>query len=231
MHSHQVWGTVLGSQLPAGSGQFKEADVQESTQLASSKISRLGSSSIDCRDKSLKGETLLGTSGSNSCSWPPDSHMHMHGDGLFTLPSADFVPWARGICISLFFLCYQCVQALFANLAWGGSTCRMHLHFVSCKWVALRVWLRRSPHHSGFESLKPATGIHPAEGGNERRWAKGSWEPHKEQETWFRNHLSATLEDQWRKIKKVHRRHFSSYSRCKSLYCVLWAVRMPIPMI
>lgn len=96
---------MLGSQLPAGSGQFKEADVQESTQLASSKISRLGSSSIDCRDKSLKGETLLETSGSNSCSWPPDSHMHMHmhGDGLFTLPSADFVPWARGICISLFF--------------------------------------------------------------------------------------------------------------------------------
>lgn len=94
---------MLGSQLPAGSGQFKEADVQESTQLASSKISRLGSSSIDCRDKSLKGETLLGTSGSNSCSWPPDSHMHMHGDGLFTLPSADSVPWARGICISLFF--------------------------------------------------------------------------------------------------------------------------------
>ena len=62
VNAHKVPGTVLGSGLPAGSGGFKEADAQESTQLASSKIHRPGlhSSSQDCRSKSLKGETSVG---------------------------------------------------------------------------------------------------------------------------------------------------------------------------
>lgn len=35
-------GTALGSRLLAGSGQFKKTDVQESTQLASSKLNKPG---------------------------------------------------------------------------------------------------------------------------------------------------------------------------------------------
>ena len=57
MRAHKVPGTVLGSRLPAGSGGFKEADTQESSQLASSKIHRPGlhSSSKDSGNRSLEG--------------------------------------------------------------------------------------------------------------------------------------------------------------------------------
>ena len=74
-------GTALGSRLPEASGQFKETDVQESTQLASSKINRpgLGGSNKDCRDKALEGEILVGTAGGHSCSCPPNSHTPQNG--------------------------------------------------------------------------------------------------------------------------------------------------------
>ena len=95
-------GTALGSRLPEASGQFKETDVQESTQLASSKINRpgLGGSNKDCRDKALEGEILVGTAGGHSCSCPPNSHTH--SDGLFILLSAASVPRARDMCFFFF---------------------------------------------------------------------------------------------------------------------------------
>lgn len=91
---------------------------------------------------------------------------------------------------------------LCANLPQGESTCRTHLHFVCCRWVAIRVWLRRSPDHSGFERLKSATGIHPTEWANERWRAKHSWEPYKEMGTWFQDQFCLILEDQCRQIKR-----------------------------
>lgn len=114
-------GTALGSRLLAGSGQFKKTDVQESTQLASSKLNKpgLGGSNKDCRDTALEGEILVGTAGGNSCSCPPNSHTH--SDGLFILLSTASVPRARDMFLFLFFFLrrHRCVQPSVCKPATG----------------------------------------------------------------------------------------------------------------